>query len=273
MLIDCKNLARKIDEKTLELLKNAAERAKLVSYAFEPDPSTLAYLKSQQKKAESLGIDCAIKIFDSPEDFVKSVKNDSRDDSIHGIFVAHPLPSILNEMEISQLINPDKDIEGRNPTNLGRLLYGIEDFAPCTAAAVVEILVSVTSLEGKQAVIVGRSLTVGQPVAIMLLRRDRNATVTVCHTKTKNIPELTRNADIVVVAVGRAGFLKSNMVKEGAVVVDVGINVIGNKVVGDVESQVGEKALLTPVPGGVGLVTTSMLMYRVARNAVRSGSA
>ncbi len=272
MFIDCKTLAKKIDEKTLDLLKSTRERAKLVSYAFDPDASTISYLKSQQKKAETLGIDYVMKIFDSPEKFIENLQKDSQDDTVHGIFVAHPLPKSFNETEIAQLINPNKDIEGRNPVNLGRLLYGIEDFAPCTAAAVIEILTQTTFLEGKLAVVIGRSLTVGQPVAIMLLRRDRSATVTVCHTKTRNLAELTKTADIIVVAAGKAGFLTVEMVKEGAVVIDVGINVIGNKVVGDVQPEVGEKASLTPVPGGVGLVTTSILMHRVARNAVRSGS-
>ncbi|AEH51626.1 bifunctional 5,10-methylenetetrahydrofolate dehydrogenase/5,10-methenyltetrahydrofolate cyclohydrolase [Pseudothermotoga thermarum] len=271
MLIDCKSLAKKIEEETVELLKNSKKQAKLVSYALNPDPSTVSYLKSQQKKAQTLGIEYVMKIFDNSQELVENLKKDSQDETVHGIFVAHPLPKDIDELSVVSLINPEKDIEGRNPVNLGRLFFGIEDFAPCTAAAVVEILTSTTSLEGKKAVIVGRSVTVGQPVAVMLLRKDRSATVTVCHTKTKNLVELTKSADIVVVAVGKPYFLTPEMVKEEAVVVDVGINVVEGKVVGDVHPDVEKKAFLTPVPGGVGVVTTSILMYRVARNAFRGG--
>jgi methylenetetrahydrofolate dehydrogenase (NADP+)/methenyltetrahydrofolate cyclohydrolase len=169
-------------------------------------------------------------------------------------------------------VDPEKDIEGRNPLNMGYLIYGKEDFAPCTATAVVRILTSVTSVTGKQVVIIGRSTTVGQPVAIMLLRRDRSATVTVCHSKTRDIPSITKKADIIIVAVGKAGFLKKDMIKEGAIVIDVGINILDGKIAGDVEQSVQEIAYLTPVPGGVGLVTTSILMNRVAKNASRGDS-
>ncbi|MBC7122710.1 MAG: bifunctional 5,10-methylene-tetrahydrofolate dehydrogenase/5,10-methylene-tetrahydrofolate cyclohydrolase, partial [Pseudothermotoga sp.] len=167
--------------------------------------------------------------------------------------------------------DPDKDVEGRNPVNLGRLMYGEEGFAPCTAAAIVEILTRTTQLMGKNVVIVGRSNTVGLPLSVMLLRRDRSATVTVCHTKTQNLEEKTLQADIVVVAVGHAGFLKPEMVRENALVIDVGINVVGDRVVGDVDPEVEKKCSLTPVPGGVGVVTTAILMNRVARIASRGG--
>lgn len=150
-------------------------------------------------------------------------------------------------------------------------MYGDESFAPCTAAAVVEILSRNMDLQGKNVVIIGRSNTVGLPLSIMLLRRDRSATVIVCHSKTRNLEEKTLQADVIVVAVGRAAFLKSGMVKDGTFVVDVGINVVGDKVVGDVDPEVEKKAIVTPVPGGVGVVTTAILMNRVARIASRGG--
>lgn len=271
LYIDCKTIAKLIDEETLAL--SSRVKPKLVSLAVKPDDGTLSYLKSQQKKAKALNMEHEILTFESVEAFRDELLKVSNDDSVHGIFVAHPLPTGINELEMACLINPNKDVEGRNPVNLGRLMYGEEMFAPCTAAAVVEILVRTVDLVGKNVVILGRSNTVGLPLSIMLLRRDRSATVTVCHTKTKDVAEITVRADVIVVAVGKAGFLKPQMVKEGAIVIDVGINVVNDRVVGDVDPEVESKAMLTPVPGGVGAVTTSILMNRVARIASRGDRA
>lgn len=271
MYIDCKTIAKSIDEETLAL--SSRVKPKLVSLAINPDDGTLSYLKSQQRKAKALNIEHEILMFESVEAFRGELLRVSNDDTVHGIFVAHPLPAGVNELEVACLINPDKDVEGRNPVNLGRIMYGEETFAPCTAAAVVEILTRTTSLVGKNAVILGRSNTVGLPLSIMLLRRDRSATVIVCHTKTKDVAEVTVQADVVVVAVGKAGLLKPQMVREGAIVIDVGINVVNDRVVGDVDPEVESKAMLTPVPGGVGIVTTSILMNRVARIASRGDRA
>lgn len=267
LYIDCKTISKSIDEETLTLTR--CVKPKLVSFAVKPDDGTLSYLKSQQKKAKALNIEQEILVFESVEAFRDELLKVSKDDSVHGIFVSHPLPAGIDELEVACLINPDKDVEGRNPANLGRLMYGEEMFAPCTATAVVEILMRTTNLVGKNVVILGRSNTVGLPLSVMLLRRDRSATVTVCHTKTKDITEMTLRADVVIVAVGKAGFLKPQMVREGAIVIDVGINVVNDKVVGDVDPEVESKTMLTPVPGGVGVVTTSILMNRVARIASR----
>ncbi|MEN3009114.1 bifunctional 5,10-methylenetetrahydrofolate dehydrogenase/5,10-methenyltetrahydrofolate cyclohydrolase [Pseudothermotoga sp.] len=267
MYIDCKTIAKSIDEETLNL--SSRVKPKLVSFAINPDESTLAYLRNQQKKAKALNIEHEILVFESVETFQEKLLKACNDDTVHGIFVAHPLPAGVDELKIACLIDPDKDVEGRNPVNLGRLMYGEEMFAPCTAAAVVEILTRTTDLTGKNAVILGRSNTVGLPLSVMLLRRDRSATVTVCHTKTRDIGEMTARADIIVVAVGKAGFLKPHMVREEAIVIDVGINVVNDRIVGDVDPEVAKKATLTPVPGGVGVVTTAILMNRVARIASR----
>ncbi|HEY8542478.1 MAG TPA: bifunctional 5,10-methylenetetrahydrofolate dehydrogenase/5,10-methenyltetrahydrofolate cyclohydrolase [Pseudothermotoga sp.] len=269
MLIDCKSIAQSIDSETLSFVQKSLVKPKLVSITVKPDQSTISYLRSQQKKAQSLGIDFEIIDLEDNSLLEKSLIKVSQDKSIHGIFVAHPLPAGVDEMRIAELIKADKDIEGRNPLNLGYLAYGIEDFAPCTAMAVVTILSSVTNLVGKNVVIIGRSTTVGLPVSIMLLRRDRSATVIVCHSKTKDIPSITKRADVIVVAVGKAGFLTPEMVCDGSVVIDVGINVVDGKIFGDVDKSVQEKAHVTPVPGGVGIVTTSILMNRVAKNAFR----
>ncbi|WP_041077346.1 bifunctional 5,10-methylenetetrahydrofolate dehydrogenase/5,10-methenyltetrahydrofolate cyclohydrolase [Thermotoga caldifontis] len=271
MYIDCKSIARTIDEETLSL--TSKNRARLVSLAIEPDEGTISYLKSQQKKAKSLNIDHETFVLEDVAALRQKLLELSKDETVHGIFVAHPLPKGIDEFEIASLIDPNKDVEGRNPVNLGKLMYGEESFAPCTAAAVVEILSRNMDLQGRNVVIIGRSNTVGLPLSIMLLRRDRSATVTVCHTKTRNLEEKTLQADVIVVAVGRAAFLKPEVVKDGAFVIDVGINVVGDKVVGDVDPEVEKKAIVTPVPGGVGVVTTAILMNRVARTASRGGQA
>lgn len=270
MFVECKSIAKSIDEETMALTK--VTKPKLVSLAVNPDEGTISYLKSQQKKAKSLNIEHEIFVLDSVETLSEKLLEFSKDETAHGIFVAHPLPKGADELQVASLIDPAKDVEGRNPVNLGRLMYAEESFAPCTAAAVVEILTRTIDVVGKNVVIIGRSNTVGLPLSVMLLRRDRSATVTVCHTKTQKLEEKTAQADIVIVAVGRAGFLKPDMVRENALVIDVGINVVGDKVVGDVDPEVEKKCLVTPVPGGVGVVTTAILMNRVARIASRGGN-
>lgn len=271
MLIDCKSIAKSIDEETLSLIQKASVKPRLVSISVKPDQGTISYLRSQQKKAQSLGIEYEMINIDDEVQLEESLLRTSQDESVHGIFVSHPLPPNFDEIKIAHLIEANKDIEGRNPLNMGRLVYGMEDFAPCTATAVVRILTSVTNLTGKSVVVIGRSTTVGLPTSIMLLRRDRSATVTVCHSKTKDIPQITKNADVIVVAVGKACFLTPEMVRDNSVVVDVGINVVDGKIVGDSDISVQQKALVTPVPSGVGVVTTSILMNRVVKNALRGG--
>jgi methylenetetrahydrofolate dehydrogenase (NADP+)/methenyltetrahydrofolate cyclohydrolase len=270
LFIDCKSIAKSVDEETMVLTK--VTKPKLVSLAVNPDEGTISYLKSQQKKARSLNIEHEIFVLDSVETLSEKLLEFSKDETVHGIFVAHPLPKGVEELQVASLIDPAKDVEGRNPVNLGRLMYAEESFAPCTAAAVIEILTRTIDVVGKNVVIIGRSNTVGLPLSVMLLRRDRSATVTVCHTKTQKLDEKTAQADIVIVAVGRAGFLKPDMVRENALVIDVGINVVDDKVVGDVDPEVEKKCLVTPVPGGVGVVTTAILMNRVARIASRGGN-
>lgn len=271
MLIDCKSIAQSIDTETISLVQKFSLKPKLVSIAMKPDKGTISYLKSQQKKAQSLGIDFEMINVDDTRSLEELLTRISQDKSVQGIFVAHPLPTEIDEMKVAKLIEATKDVEGRNPLNLGYLVYGMEEFAPCTAAAVVKILTSIADLVGKNVVVIGRSITVGLPVSIMLLRRDRSATVTVCHSKTKDISDITKRADVTIVAVGRAGFLTPEMVRDGSIVIDVGINVVDGKVLGDVDESVQEKAYVTPVPGGVGVVTTSILMNRVVKNAMRGG--
>ncbi|MEJ5229257.1 bifunctional 5,10-methylenetetrahydrofolate dehydrogenase/5,10-methenyltetrahydrofolate cyclohydrolase [Pseudothermotoga sp. U03pept] len=269
MLIDCKSIAQSIDGETVSLLNKVSVKPRLLSLSVRPDDGTISYLKSQKKKADSLGIEYETIFLQNAAELKHKLVEASENGSIHGIFVSHPLPPEIDETEIAALIDPRKDVEGRNPLNMGYLVYGYEEFSPCTAAAAVKILTATTDLVGKKVAVVGRSITVGLPVSIMLLRRDRSATVTVCHSKTKNLGEITKDADAVVVAVGKAGFLTPEMVKDDCIVIDVGINVIDGKVVGDVDRRLEEKVRVTPVPGGVGVVTTSILMNRVVKSALR----
>lgn len=268
MYIDVKGLYNSIRNSVVERISKLNKIPKLVAVTYKPDPSTLSYLKSQEKTAKKLGIEYEILEGNSPNNVVELLKELSSDNSINGIFVTHPLPEI-DEMEVLKNISPEKDIEGRHPYNLGMLMYGNEFFAPCTAEAVIRILEDATEITGKNTVIVGRSNTVGKPLSIMLLRRDRSATVTVCHTKTKNISELTKNADIVVAAAGKAGLITKDMIRPDSIVIDVGINVTENGIVGDVEKEVSEIAKVTPVPGGVGKITTILLMEHLVKSAER----
>ncbi|ABQ47072.1 Methenyltetrahydrofolate cyclohydrolase [Thermotoga petrophila RKU-1] len=268
MWIDCRTIARSIEERTKERVEKLGFTPKLVSVACTDDPSTLSYLKSQRKKAEKLGI--AFEILNvSPEEIVSTLKKLGSDESVNGVFVARPFPPSFDEKEILSSVPVEKDVEGVNPANLGLLLYDEEIFPPCTAEAAVRILERETNLSGKRVTVVGRSVTVGKPLALMLLKKGRDATVTVCHSRTVNLEEITKNSDIVVVAVGRAHFLKKNMVKEGAIVIDVGINYVDGKLQGDVDPSVEEIARVTPVPGGVGQVTTALLFEHVVRAAER----
>jgi methylenetetrahydrofolate dehydrogenase (NADP+)/methenyltetrahydrofolate cyclohydrolase len=194
-------------------------------------------------------------------DLLKLVNELNQKQDIHGILVQLPLPKHIDEKLITNSILPHKDVDGFTPVNLGNLLSENMVIAPATARAVINLIESTgTKIEGKNAVVVGRSNIVGKPVAMMLL--DRNATVTICHSKTKNLAEHTKKADILVVAAGKPKLITKEMAKEGAVVIDVGINRFGDKLIGDIDFEnVKEVAgFITPVPGGVGPMTRAMLM-------------
>ncbi|ANQ53129.1 methenyltetrahydrofolate cyclohydrolase [Thermosipho affectus] len=268
MYIDVKPLYTQIRSELLKRIEKLRREPKLVVVTYKPDSSTISYLRSQEKSAKRFGLDYEIIEGKTPQHVIKLLRSFSDDEEIDGIFVTHPLPDV-DEMEVFENLDPRKDIEGRHPYNLGMLAYGEEFFAPCTAEAVIKILESYTEIIGKNVVIVGRSNTVGKPLSLMLLRRDRSATVTVCHTKTKNLSEFTKKADIVVAAAGRPELITKEMVKENAVVIDVGINVTENGIVGDVAKEVSDIAKVTPVPGGVGKITTVLLMEHLVKAAER----
>lgn len=194
----------------------------------------------------------------------------NKDVSVHGILVQLPLPKHLDEARVLRLINPDKDVDGFHAMNSGRLMNGQKGFVPCTPLGVMKLLEAYDiPVSGKHAVVIGRSNIVGKPMAMLLLAA--NATVTICHSRTQNLAEITRQADILVAAVGRAGFVTADMVKPGAVVIDVGINRVDGQIVGDVDyAAVSEVAgYITPVPGGVGQMTIAMLLANTL-DAVKS---
>jgi len=266
LYIDCKVISKGIEEDVRKRIEKLGFSPRLVSITSKPDYSTLSYLESQRKKSKKLGIEFEIMEV-PPERLLKIVEEVSLDENVHGIFVARPLPEGIDEFEVLSRIDPSKDVEGVTPHNLGLLIYGKEIFPPCTAESVVRILENETDIAGKRVVVIGRSVTVGKPVAIMLLKKGRDATVTVCHSRTENLFDITKRSDILVVAVGKAFFIKPEHVKEGTVVVDVGINFVDGKIVGDVDPEVEKVARLTPVPGGVGRITTTLLMEHVVRSA------
>lgn len=236
------------------------------------DPASAVYVRNKEKAAKELGIYSEMIYLPenvSQEALLNTVKRLNNDDKIHGILVQLPLPKGLDEKEIIAAISPEKDVDAFHVQNVGKIMLGEYDFLPCTPAGVMELLKTYNiDVRGKNAVVVGRSNIVGKPMAMLLLHDD--ATVTVCHSKTENLSEITKNADILIAAVGKAKFITGDMVKEGAVVIDVGMNRDeNNKLCGDVDfDSVSKKSSwITPVPGGVGPMTIAMLMKNTVKSA------
>ncbi|KAF2961113.1 bifunctional 5,10-methylenetetrahydrofolate dehydrogenase/5,10-methenyltetrahydrofolate cyclohydrolase [Fervidobacterium sp. 2310opik-2] len=270
MFINIEPLYSSMVENIKERVSKLSKPPKLVAVTCQPDSSTLAYLRSQEKQAKRFGIDFAV--YEAPKamDLKILLPKLSADGSVNGIFLTHPLPSDISEYEAVSLISPDKDIEGRHPINLGNILYDKPVFPPCTAEAVLRIINYLTNPSGKKIAVIGRSVTVGKPLAMLLLQKGVDATVTVCHSRTKDIAEITKNSDIVVVAIGKAKMFGKDYFKPGTIVIDVGINVEGDEIVGDVDPSVSEICELTPVPGGVGRITTLVLMEHTVKAAEMS---
>ncbi|MGB9682001.1 MAG: bifunctional methylenetetrahydrofolate dehydrogenase/methenyltetrahydrofolate cyclohydrolase FolD [bacterium] len=233
------------------------------------DPASATYVRNKEKACKRLGIDFTLVRFPesaTKEEVLKSILQLNEDNRISGIIVQLPLPEHMDEIEITRSVLPIKDVDGLHPENLGNLLSGKPTIVPCTPLGIVELIRRENiEVRGKKAVIVGRSNLVGKPLFHLLLSMD--ATVTVCHSKTKDLKEETSQADILVVAVGVPRLIKKDMVKPGAVVIDVGINKVENKLVGDVDFEEVEEiaSYITPVPGGVGLMTVAMLMSNVLK--------
>ncbi len=240
------------------------------------NPASLSYVKSKGKRARAMGIKSVQRTLPataSEAEVLAEIAALNADPSIHAILVQMPLPDHLDEQTVVRAIHPDKDADGLHPMNLGKLLRGEEGLEPCTPLGILRMLASAgVKVPGSHVVVVGRSNLVGKPIALMLARKgeDADATVTLCHSRTRDLPALCRQADILIAAIGKPEFITADMVKAGAVVIDVGINRVpdasqprGYRVVGDVKfDQVSPKcSAITPVPGGVGNMTVAMLMY------------
>ncbi len=237
------------------------------------DPASQLYVRKKMEKAESVGVMTSLKAMDentSEDKLLELVRGLNKDDSIDGFIVQSPLPKHINYPKVVEAIDPRKDVDGWTSTNIGRMFLGIsETFMPATPMGIVKMLDFYgVKIAGANATVIGRGNVVGKPLAFMLLERD--ATVTICHSKTRNLAEHTRSADILIAAAGRPGLVKADMVKEGAYVIDVGTSRVGDKTVGDVDFQdVIKKANCSPVPGGVGPMTVAMLISNVIEAAMR----
>ena len=275
ILIDGKAVAKKIRENLKERvqdLKNKGIKPKLAVIMVGNDKASSIYVKNKSKACNELGIEFEEFFKDdsiSQKELIDLIKelNDRKD--VHGILLQSPIPNNLDIREAFNTIDYRKDVDGFNPINVGKLSIGEDSFISCTPYGVIKLLEEYNiEVKGKNAVVIGRSNIVGKPLVQCLLNKD--ATVTICHSKTENIKEITKNADILIAALGKPKFITADMVKEGAVVIDVGINRCEDgKLVGDVDfNNVSEKAsYITPVPGGVGPMTIAMLMNNVVKAA------
>ena len=267
-IIDGKHIAAEIKE---ELKKEVAELAgmgiqpSLAVIIVGQNPGSQIYVRNKKRTAEEIGIKsiiCVLEEKTKQEELIGIIEKLNKDESVHGILVQLPLPRHIDERTITMAIDPQKDVDGFHPTNIGKMIIGEKSFLPCTPAGIIELLKrSDIPIAGQNAVIVGRSNIVGKPTALLLLKED--ATVTICHSKTSDLCACLRTADIIIAAVGKAEIIKAEMVKPGATVIDVGVNrTAAGKIVGDVDFEnVKEIAgAITPVPGGVGPMTIAMLM-------------
>ena len=244
------------------------------------NPASVSYVTGKRKALAEVGmVDKSITLPESTgeTELLKLIDELNKDDSVHGILVQLPLPKHINEDKVIMAICPEKDVDGFHPVSVGNMMIGRPGFLPCTPHGIIVLLEKMgIETSGKHAVVIGRSNIVGKPVSILLARKETNCTVTMCHTGTKNMAEITKQADIVVVASGRPHTLTCDMVKEGAVVIDVGVNRIpddskksGFRLVGDsdFDDLVGKVSYITPVPGGVGPMTIAMLMQNTLESA------
>lgn len=237
------------------------------------DPASRVYVNNKKKACDEIGIyseEYALPEETSEEELLALIRKLNGKKEINGILVQLPVPKQINEETIINAIDPKKDVDAFHPVNVGKIMVGNFDFVPCTPAGVMELIdESGIDVAGKECVVVGRSNIVGKPQAMLLLHK--NGTVTICHSKTKNLKEKTKQADILIAAVGKPNFITGDMIKEGAVVIDVGINRIAEKkLVGDVDFESAEKVAgaITPVPGGVGPMTIAMLMKNTVKAAI-----
>lgn len=275
-IIDGKSIAQSIREEIkikTEALKTKGITPCLAVILVGSNPASVSYVTGKQKALAEVGMnDRSVRLPESTteQELISLIQELNADKSVHGILVQLPLPQHIDEEKIILAIDPAKDVDGFHPVNVGNLVIGKKTFLPCTPHGIIVLLKRMNiETDGKTAVVIGRSNIVGKPAALLLARKDLNATVTICHSGTKNIADITRRADILIAAAGRTNIVTADMVKEGAAVIDVGVNRIpdaskksGFRLAGDVDFEnVKEKAaFITPVPGGVGPMTIAMLM-------------
>ena len=267
-IIDGKKISQDIKDELKEkvtALKDTGTEVALAVIQVGNDPASSVYVRNKKKACEYIGIRSLF--YELPEEttedaLIELIEKLNKDETVNGILVQLPVPKHIDPDKIIRTISPEKDVDGFHPQNVGKLVIGEEGFVSCTPAGVIQLLKrSGIEISGKNCVVVGRSNIVGKPMALLMLRE--NATVTIAHSKTKNLKELCQTADILIVAIGKPQFITADYVKEGAVVIDVGIHRDeNNKLCGDVRyEEVAEKAsAITPVPGGVGPMTIAMLM-------------
>lgn len=272
-ILDGKMIAKKVRQtlkSEVDDLKTEGIIPKLAVIMVGEDPSSKIYVRNKSIACNEIGIEYEEFLLDETttmEELLKLIDKLNKDESINGILLQSPIPKRLDINQAFRAIAPQKDVDGFNPVNVGKLCLGQDTFVSCTPFGIIKILSEYNiEIEGKNAVVIGRSNIVGKPMMQCLL--NKNATVTICHSKTKNLKEITKNADILVAAIGKPNFVTKDMVKEGAVVIDVGINrVEDGKLCGDVDFEEVSKitSYITPVPGGVGPMTIAMLMNNIVK--------
>lgn len=283
IIIDGKQIAADVRQdvanKVSELKKKGIVPCLAVILVGE-NPASVSYVTGKQKALAEVGmVDRSVHLPEntSEDDLLKLIDELNKDNSVHGILVQLPLPKHINEDKVIMAIAPEKDVDGFHPVSVGNMMIGRPGFLPCTPHGIIVLLKKMgIETSGKHAVVIGRSNIVGKPVSILLARKDTNCTVTMCHTGTKNMAEITKQADILVVASGHPHTLTKDMVKPGAVIIDVGVNRIpdsskksGFRLIGDCDFDdlVETASYITPVPGGVGPMTIAMLMYNTLESA------
>ncbi|CAD2077318.1 bifunctional 5,10-methylenetetrahydrofolate dehydrogenase/5,10-methenyltetrahydrofolate cyclohydrolase [Phocicoccus pinnipedialis] len=262
-------------ERQVNELKEKGVTPNLTVVIVGNDGASLSYVRSKNKAAENIGMESSIVRLDenaTEEEVLNTVESLNQDKKVHGILVQVPLPKQVDENKVLDAITPEKDVDGFNPINIGKLYTGQETFVPCTPLGIMELLKHTGSLEGKEVAVIGRSHIVGQPVAKLLT--DQNATVTLMHSRTKDMVSKIKDFDVVVSAVGKPGLLKGADLKDGAIVIDVGNTVVDGKLVGDVdyESALEKASYITPVPGGVGPLTITMVLNNTLLAAKRQNN-
>ena len=268
VLIDGKKVSAEVRvclaKEVKELKEKTGRVPGLATVLVGDDPASAVYVRNKNKICRELGFksfEQKLSLDTSEAKLLKLIKELNSNNDIHGILVQLPLPNQIDSEKILQAIDPNKDVDGFHPINVGKLVVGNALLTPCTPSGIIKLLDHYEiDISGKHAVVLGRSNIVGKPVSMLLLQR--NATITICHSRTKNLEEITRSADILVAAIGRANFVTENMVRKGAIVIDVGINRVDGKLTGDINFEpVSKKAsYITPVPGGVGPMTIALLM-------------